>query len=170
MLRHRPGRWDAMLRPSTDLTLRAQVLTYSRSRGLFLGVSLSGAVIRQDQADTQAFYGKDWTFYSLLNGQVAAPPDAQGLLNTVEKYAPTPKVRAQASPAAVPTAASNGTPAANAAPVTTATPATAPTGAPAVATDPATDSPPDLAPSPTAATPPEPSSSSLPPNNGSGHR
>ncbi len=46
----------------TDLTMRAQVLTYSRSRGLFLGVSLSGGVINQDQADTQAFYGKDWTY------------------------------------------------------------------------------------------------------------
>src|SRR5271166_5545586 len=50
----------------TDLTLRAQVLTYSRSRGLFAGVSLSGGVIRQDDGDTRAFYGgKDWTFYSL---------------------------------------------------------------------------------------------------------
>ena len=85
---------------STDLTLRAQVLTYSRSRGLFLGVSLSGGVIRQDDGDTRAFYGgKDWTFYSLLNGQVPAPQDSLVLLNTVEKYAPTPKVRAQVAPA-----------------------------------------------------------------------
>jgi lipid-binding SYLF domain-containing protein len=77
----------------TDITLRAQVLTYSRSRGLFLGVSLSGGVIKQDQADTQAFYGKNWTFYSLLNGQVAPPKDADILLQTVEKYAPTPRPR-----------------------------------------------------------------------------
>jgi lipid-binding SYLF domain-containing protein len=77
----------------TDITLRAQVLTYSRSRGLFLGVSLSGGVIKQDQADTQAFYGKDWTFYSLLNGQVPPPADAEILLRTVEKYAPTPRPR-----------------------------------------------------------------------------
>ena len=61
----------------TDLTLRAQVLTYSRSRGLFLGVSLSGGVIKQDQADTQAFYGKDWSYYGLLNGQVPVPQDAE---------------------------------------------------------------------------------------------
>ena len=81
----------------TDLTLRAQVLTYSRSRGLFLGVSLSGGVIRQDDGDTRAFYGgKDWTFYSLLNGQVPAPQDSMVFLNTVEKYAPTPKVRNRA--------------------------------------------------------------------------
>ena len=104
---------------STDLTMRAQILTYSRSRGLFLGISLSGAVIRQDQADTQSFYGKDWTFYSLLNGEVPAPQDSMLLLNTVEKYAPTPKVRAQATPPAVAAAV--------AAPVTATTPAVAAT-------------------------------------------
>ena len=82
---------------TTDLTMRAQVLTYSRSRGLFLGVSLSGGVIKQDHADTQAFYGKDWTYYSMLNGQVPAPKDAEPFLQTVEKYAPTPR------PAATPT-------------------------------------------------------------------
>jgi SH3 domain-containing YSC84-like protein 1 len=118
---------------STDLTLRAQVLTYSRSRGLFLGVSLSGGVIRQDSGDTRAFYdGKDWTFYSLLNGQVPAPQDSLVLLNTVEKYAPTPKVRAQAAPAPVVAA-----PAVGAAPVETPTedsPAT-PAQAPAATSD-----------------------------------
>ena len=121
----------------TDLTLRAQVLTYSRSRGLFLGVSLSGGVIRQDDSDTRAFYGgKDWTFYSLLNGQVPAPQDSMVLLNMVEKYAPTPKVRAQAAPAPVVAA-----PAVGAAPVeapTTDSPAT-PAQAPAATSDSTTD-------------------------------
>jgi len=89
----------------TDLTLRAQVLTYSRSRGLFLGVSLSGGVIKQDQADTTAFYGKDWTYYSVLNGQVPAPADAEAFLKTVEKYAPTPpQPKAATTPAAAPSA------------------------------------------------------------------
>jgi lipid-binding SYLF domain-containing protein len=46
---------------ATDLTMRAQVLTYSRARGLFLNVSLSGAVIRQTDGDMLTFYGKDWT-------------------------------------------------------------------------------------------------------------
>lgn len=82
---------------ATDLTLRAQVLTYSRSRGLFLGVSLGGGVINQDQADTQAFYGKGWTYRSLLNGEVPAPQDAKPLLQTVEKYAPTPRTHAAAA-------------------------------------------------------------------------
>jgi len=166
---------------STDLTMRAQILTYSRSRGLFLGVSLSGAVIHQDDADTHAFYGQTWTFYSLLKGEVAAPKDAQGLLNTVEKYAPTPRVRAQATPtAASPT--STASPAVTAAPVATATPATAVTATPTPAAapvetpeampDPATETTPDTTPSPatTTAPAPEPSSSSLAPNNASGHR
>ena len=77
----------------TDLTMRAQVLTYSRARGLFLGVALGGGVIRQDQADTQAFYGKDWGYRALLRGQVPAPADANVLLQMVEKYAPTPRPR-----------------------------------------------------------------------------
>jgi len=166
---------------STDLTMRAQILTYSRSRGLFLGVSLSGAVIHQDDADTHAFYGQTWTFYSLLKGEVAAPKDAQGLLNTVEKYAPTPRVRAQATPtAASPT--STASPAVTAAPVATATPATAVTATPTLAAapvetpeampDPTTETTPDTTPSPatTTAPAPEPSSSSLAPNNASGHR
>jgi lipid-binding SYLF domain-containing protein len=89
---------------STDLTMRAQVLTYSRARGLFLGVSLSGGVIKQDDADTQAFYGKDWTYYSLLKGEVPAPKDAEVLLNMVEKYAPTPRPIATPSMSAAPVA------------------------------------------------------------------
>jgi lipid-binding SYLF domain-containing protein len=91
---------------STDLTMRAQVLTYSRARGLFLGVSLSGGVIKQDDADTQAFYGKDWTYFSILNGQVPSPKEGEPFLLAVEKYAPTPR------PAATPTTASVATPAA----------------------------------------------------------
>jgi lipid-binding SYLF domain-containing protein len=74
---------------ATDLTMRAQILTYSRSRGLFAGVSVNGAVVHQDDGATQAFYGKDWTFYSLLNGEVQPPAEAQNFLKAVEQYAPT---------------------------------------------------------------------------------
>ena len=157
---------------STDLTMRAQVLTYSRARGLFLGVSLGGAVIRQDEADTHAFYGQTWTFYSLLKGEVPAPKDAQGLLSTVEKYAPTPKVRAQATAPAAASATSNVKPDAGATPATTATPTPAAAETPVATPDPATDATPDSTPSPTVSTTPAPeaSSSSLAPNNPSGHR
>jgi len=90
---------------STDLTMRAQVLTYSRARGLFLGVSLSGGVINQNDADTQAFYGKDWTYYSILKGEVPAPKDAEPFLQVVEKYAPTPRPAFTPTKAAIPTPA-----------------------------------------------------------------
>ena len=137
---------------ATDLTMRAQVLTYSRSRGLFLGVSLSGAVVRQDDGDVLAFYGKDWTFYSLLNGEVPPPQDAVALLNTVERYAPTrraakpaaapnPATAAAPTPvAAAPTAAAPSEPAASATPAATPTPvpAAGPTPAPAEPTASAT--------------------------------
>jgi lipid-binding SYLF domain-containing protein len=148
----------------TDLTLRAQVLTYSRSRGLFLGVSLSGGVIRQDDGDTRAFYGgKDWTFYSLLNGQVPAPPDSMVLLNTVEKYAPTPKVRAQATPPTVVAApATVETPAA----AQTATSPAPPAQPPAAPADPITDEKPVAAPAPSPTSNPTPPVAAATPSTG----
>jgi lipid-binding SYLF domain-containing protein len=121
---------------ATDLTMRAQILTYSRARGLFLGVSLSGAVIRQNDGDVQAFYGKDWTFYSLLNGEVPPPQEAQGLLATVERYAPTRHAVTPAvatTPTSAPTAAPVTAPVAPAESTSSATPAVAP--APAAADD-----------------------------------
>ena len=147
---------------STDLTLRAQVLTYSRCRGLFLGVSLGGAVIRQDQADTQAFYGKDWTFYSLLNGEVPPIKESENFLKTVEEYAPSPLVRARATPPAAPSTPSPAEPAA--APVTPSTPV--PVAEPA-ATEPATNQKPETAPS---ATTPAPAPAPAVPSSGMGNR
>jgi lipid-binding SYLF domain-containing protein len=132
----------------TDLTLRAQVLTYSRSRGLFLGVSLSGGVINQDQADTQAFYGKDWTYYSVLNGEVPPPKEAQRFLQTVEKYAPTPR------PAVTPTAAAISAPSA---PLTAAN-SPAPVAAASAPAEPTSDADPAPAGEPTPAAVPAPSS------------
>ncbi len=170
---------------ATDLTMRAQILTYSRARGLFLGVSLGGAVVRQDDADTHAFYGQTWTFYSLLKGEVPTPENAQVLVNTVEKYAPTPKVRAQATPPAEPApaaATAAAAPVTTAAPATTTAPAAAPatssapatTAAPAEASDPATDVAPEATPSaspaatPAATAAPMPSGTSS--SNPGGHR
>lgn len=113
----------------TDLTLRAQVLTYSRARGLFAGVSLSGGVIRQDGGDTAAFYKQDIPFRTILSGGVPVPKEAEGFIATVEKYAPTPKVfpataaakpaQTVTSPADAPAAAGDPTPAEATAPVTT---------------------------------------------------
>lgn len=71
----------------TDWKLRAEVLTYSRSRGLFAGISLKGNTLRQDKDDTRAFYGRMVRFRTSLQGQIAPPADAHTFLATVAKYA-----------------------------------------------------------------------------------
>jgi SH3 domain-containing YSC84-like protein 1 len=71
----------------TDWKLRAQVLTYSRARGLFAGVSIEGSSIRQDNDDTRAFYGRMVPYSTSLSGNIAAPADSQSFLAPVAKYA-----------------------------------------------------------------------------------
>jgi len=70
----------------TDWKLRAQVLTYSRARGVFAGVSLKGAVLTQDKDDTRAFYGHMVRFRTLLTGQAAPTADSQPFLEELNKY------------------------------------------------------------------------------------
>ena len=72
---------------TTDWKLRAQVLTYSRSRGAFAGVTVNGSTIRQDKDDTRAFYGRMVRFRTSLTGAVQVPADAQHFVSTVGKYA-----------------------------------------------------------------------------------
>jgi len=70
---------------NTDWKLKAEVLTYSRTRGLFAGLDLSGASIRPDDDSTGAFYGRNYDFRSVLTGQVKAPADANTFLSSVRK-------------------------------------------------------------------------------------
>ncbi len=73
----------------TDWTMRAEVLTYSRARGVFAGVSLNGASIRQHKDDTRAFYGRMVPFRTLLAGNLnPAPKEAAPWLAALRKYAP----------------------------------------------------------------------------------
>ena len=71
---------------STDWKMRAQVLTYSRARGAFAGLTLNGAVVKQAKGDTRAFYGKMFPYRKLLTGQVPAPQGAQPFLGALQKY------------------------------------------------------------------------------------
>jgi len=71
----------------TDWKLRAQVLTYSRARGVFAGVSLAGAVIKQDKDATREFYGRMVPFRTSLTGKVDAPRGAYPFLDTLAKWA-----------------------------------------------------------------------------------
>jgi len=72
---------------NTDWKMRAQVLTYSRARGVFAGVSLNGAVIKQDKDSTREFYGHMVTFKAALTGEIDPPPAANPFLSTLAKWA-----------------------------------------------------------------------------------
>jgi len=72
---------------NTDWTMRAQVLTYSRARGVFAGATLNGAVIKQDKDSTREFYGHMVTFKAALTGEVEPPAPANGFLSTLAKWA-----------------------------------------------------------------------------------
>jgi lipid-binding SYLF domain-containing protein len=79
----------------TDVKMRAEVLTYSRSRGLFAGIDLSGAAISQDKDATSALYGKMVPFATILRGHVRAPNGSGVFLSAVKKY--STQARDQAS-------------------------------------------------------------------------
>src|SRR5579864_5181343 len=70
----------------TDWKMRAEVLTYSRARGLFAGITLNGAAVSQDKGDTSAFYGRMIPFKRILTGEIAVPKDAEPFLSAVSKY------------------------------------------------------------------------------------
>ena len=72
---------------NTDWKMRAQVLTYSRARGVFAGVSLNGAVVKQDKNSTREFYGHMVTSKASLTGEVEPPTTANAFLSTLAKWA-----------------------------------------------------------------------------------
>ena len=72
---------------NTDWKMRAQVLTYSRARGVFAGVSLNGAVMKQDKDSTREFYGHMVTSRASLTGEVDPPAASNAFLTTLAKWA-----------------------------------------------------------------------------------
>ncbi|HUK30611.1 MAG TPA: lipid-binding SYLF domain-containing protein [Candidatus Acidoferrum sp.] len=73
----------------TDATMRAEVLSYSRSRGLFAGVSLKGSTLRPDNEANERLYGKKISAKEIaLHGAVAAPSAAQTLLSVLQAHSP----------------------------------------------------------------------------------
>jgi lipid-binding SYLF domain-containing protein len=74
---------------ATDAQLHAEILSYSRSQGLFAGVSLDGAVLKQDRDDNEKLYGhKVSAKQILIEGTVPTPQAARGLVRTLAKYTP----------------------------------------------------------------------------------
>src|SRR5246500_983678 len=76
----------------TDVTMRAQILSYSRARGLFAGVSLSGSSVRPDNDANARVYGKKVEAESIIfKGAVAVPPAAQKLISLLNQKSPKTK-------------------------------------------------------------------------------
>ena len=71
----------------TDWKMRAEVLTYSRARGAFAGVTVNGASITQDKDGTRILYGRMIPSARILKGEVKAPEGSHKFLATVKKYA-----------------------------------------------------------------------------------
>jgi lipid-binding SYLF domain-containing protein len=73
------------LEAATDAQLHAEILSWSRSQGVFLGAALNGSVIRPDTESNQAFYGKNVSAKSILLDHAVQPPrDATAFLDTVK--------------------------------------------------------------------------------------
>jgi SH3 domain-containing YSC84-like protein 1 len=72
---------------STDWKMKSEVLTYSRARGVFAGIDLSGAKIAQDRDETHILYGKMIPFATILSGKVSPPNGSEPFLAAVRKYA-----------------------------------------------------------------------------------
>jgi SH3 domain-containing YSC84-like protein 1 len=70
----------------TDVKLNAEILSYSRSKGIFAGVSLDGAVVQADKSGDQAQYGANVTSQEILGGQIQVAPSARLLIHELRAY------------------------------------------------------------------------------------
>ncbi len=70
----------------TDVKLTAEILSYSRAKGIFAGVALDGAVVQADKSGDKAMYGDDVDRHDILSGKVAVPASARPLLHELSGY------------------------------------------------------------------------------------
>jgi lipid-binding SYLF domain-containing protein len=70
----------------TDLKLNAEILSYSRAKGVFAGVSLDGAVMQADKSGDKAMYGDNVNRHEILDGKIAVPESAQALVHELGGY------------------------------------------------------------------------------------
>lgn len=70
---------------ATDMKFNSEILSYSRTKGLFAGLDLSGAAVRQDMDTTQAMYGRSVPFNQILSGEVQPPSESLAFIHAVEK-------------------------------------------------------------------------------------
>ena len=70
----------------TDATMMAEILAWSRSRGIFAGISLKGSTLREDSGENKTLYGKEITNRDVVAGKVSAPTSADVLMKALAKY------------------------------------------------------------------------------------
>jgi lipid-binding SYLF domain-containing protein len=70
----------------TDAQMQAEILAYSRSQGVFAGISLEGATLRPEEKQDELLYGQRVDRFAILDGKVAAPAGAQPLISALTKY------------------------------------------------------------------------------------
>lgn len=74
---------------STDASMRAEILSYSRARGLFAGVALDGTSLRPDNDATEEVYGRKMTARSIVTGKgISVPASGRHLVDVLQKRAP----------------------------------------------------------------------------------
>jgi lipid-binding SYLF domain-containing protein len=71
---------------STDWKMSAELLSYSRNKGIFAGIDLDGTSVSQNKEDTELYYGKAHNFEYILKGNVAVPADSEEFVKTVAHY------------------------------------------------------------------------------------
>jgi len=71
---------------ATSLNLKAELLSYSRSQGIFAGIDLSGSTFTQNTNDTRTFYGSDIPSTTILEGNTPTPASAQTFVRTIARY------------------------------------------------------------------------------------
>src|SRR5271168_4570342 len=76
----------------TDWKMNTEMLTYSRSKGVFAGLTLEGAVVEQDNDSTHAIYGKHMMFRNILSGKVSTPASGDAFLKAVSEAGQQAKV------------------------------------------------------------------------------
>ncbi len=76
----------------TDWKMNTEMLTYSRSKGVFAGLTLEGAVVQQDDDSTRAIYGKHMMFRNILSGKVSTPQSADAFMKAVSQAGQQAKV------------------------------------------------------------------------------
>jgi lipid-binding SYLF domain-containing protein len=70
----------------TDVAMRAEILSWSRARGVFAGISLQGATLREDLDDNNTIYGKKYSNKDIVQQGIAVPNSAQKLISLLNKY------------------------------------------------------------------------------------